>query len=183
MDVFPIALSRDYTWTDEPFLVDLLPSRPGFAERVALHPLPRRVYSLSRVWTDDERVALEAFAPPVPFLLEDPRDATQYDVALVPSTGDGTRTVFSLPTTGAASRYYARLGTGVATANGAIVSATFDVDARTITFGVAPTNGHAVNASFVPLRRVRLAAPVDWSSMTSRHGRADVEIEEIFRGS
>lgn len=183
MDVWPIAFGLSYAWEDEDLVAELLPRRAALVERVSLHPLRRRRYSISRVLTEADRAVLEALDYQATFLVADPRDATQYEIPLEPATGNGSRTVFSLPTTGAASRWYAADGTLVARADGAIVTATSQQNDRTVTFAVAPTNGHAVDASFVPLRCCRLAAPPRFDGLGRIAASCAIEIEEVFRSS
>ena len=179
----------DYEFTDEPFVEVLGESAPGQTERVEIFACTRRRYRWPAGLTEAQRVAWEAFLQArgivrEAFLVEDPRDPLRELVALEPSTGDGARVTFSLPTAEASPdfRWYPKQGAVAAFVAGAPVAiASVDTDARTLTFVAPPGPAASASVSYRGLRLVRLGQPCTLHGATKRYGRYELALEEVLR--
>ncbi|MCA9314224.1 MAG: DUF2460 domain-containing protein [Planctomycetota bacterium] len=179
----------DYEFTDEPFVEVLGESAPGQTERVEIFACTRRRYRWPAGLTEAQRVAWEAFLQArgivrEAFLVEDPRDPLRELVALEPSTGDGARVTFSLPTAEASPdfRWYPKQGSVVGYVAGVPAAvASVDTTARTVTFAAPPAPAAAVAATYRGLRLVRLSDPPTYQGVTKRFGRYEFALEEVLR--
>ena len=176
----------DYEFTDEPFVEVLGESAPGQTERVEIFACTRRRYRWPAGLTEAQRVAWEAFLQArgivrEAFLVEDPRDPLR---ELEPSTGDGARVTFSLPTAEASPdfRWYPKQGSVVGYVAGVPAAvASVDTTARTVTFAAPPAPAAAVAATYRGLRLVRLSDPPTYQGVTKRFGRYEFALEEVLR--
>ena len=157
---------------------------PAFVRTVAVSSRERRIYSLPEQLDETDRDAIDAFvrARGVTrdrFLFEDPHEVARTAVAL--GTGDGSTTVFSLPTTPTDpdAGFYPKQGTLVGKVDGVVATVTsYDTDARTVTFAAAPANGKPVTCDFTGLRLVRLRAAPRMQGVTVRQWGYEAQIEE-----
>jgi len=180
-----------YTWRDDQAVKSWKRGAPGRFQAVALEDLSRRSWT----WpagldeTPAQRATWEAFLRArdftrEPFLLRDPKDAPRLAVPLEPSTGDGARTEFSLPTgsTDEESRWYALAGSvQLYVAGSPVATGSVDVDARTVTYAAPPGLGLAVTADYAPLRLVRLLAAPTMTGVDPDWTRYELALEEVLR--
>lgn len=181
---------RGYSWTDTRHVLDLKRGGPRRRQVVELDPLTYRRWSWEAGMDETQRATWVAFLEAVgwtrdAFLLLDPRDPDQDQVALEPAAGDGARVTFSLPTvdTDPAYRWYPR-ATGVELWVNAVsvgAAAAVDTDARTVTYAVAPGVGLSVAASFTPLRLVHLVEAPEVRSEMQTWARYVLELQELVR--
>lgn len=150
----------------------------GVTQARAKWSRPRYSYALTfETLTETEKNTLTAFyetvqGPATAFLFADPEDGPVTGEAV--GTGDGVETDFSLASEFVDATTLAVTVNSVAQTEGA--DFTLDDDAGTISFVVAPTSGHAIEAGYSFRRRVRFKGD-EFNVARASYGRWDASAE------
>lgn len=164
LTVFDFTPRHPYRWAIER-PTNLLKFAGGGEQTLSLLSRSLRTYTLGFRVNSANRIAIDAFLEAAgwqggSFLWQDLKDSTRTGVSV--GTGDGATTVFNLPVTGEKAGDYPLTTGGTAYVDAGSVAATFQTDARTVTYGSAPAGSTALTVDYSYYRRVRLAAPHRW---------------------